>query len=96
VECPRWASCAEEVVFRFREALESEYVSRHLHKWVDLVFGVKARQEEAIGHNNLFHYRTYEHDIFANTEDDEDEIRTAQTYISEFGQVPEILFDQRH
>lgn len=96
VECPRWASCPEEVVFRFREALESDYVSHNLHKWVDLVFGYKARKEDAASHSNLFHYRTYEQDIFSRPEDDEDDIRLAQTYISEFGQCPEPLFESKH
>lgn len=53
--------------------------------------------KDALAHNNLFHQRTYEHDIFQNPgEEDEDDIRTAQIYVSEFGQVPEALFDAEH
>lgn len=54
-----------------------------------MIFGWKSKQANALAHNNLFHQRTYEHDIFGKTEEeDEDDIRLAQTYVSEFGQVP--------
>ena len=43
-----------------QEALESPHVSAHLHKWVDLVFGRKARGPRAEAANNVFHYLTYD------------------------------------
>ena len=32
---------------KFREALECDYVSKHIHEWIDLVFGYKQRGLEA-------------------------------------------------
>lgn len=39
VELPPWAKNAEEFVLTLRAALESDYVSEHLHLWIDLIFG---------------------------------------------------------
>lgn len=52
VALPPWADSPEKFVIKLREALESEYVSRHLHLWIDLIFGYKQRGEEAIKANN--------------------------------------------
>ena len=40
---PPWASDAHDFIFQHREALESDYVSRNLHLWIDLIFGFRQR-----------------------------------------------------
>lgn len=45
---PPWAKNSPKVFVKIlREALESEYVSAHLHNWIDLIFGCKQRGKEA-------------------------------------------------
>lgn len=52
MELPPWASTPSEFVRINREALESDYVSAHLHEWVDLIFGYKQCGDEAVKANN--------------------------------------------
>ena len=57
VSLPKWARNPEDFLAKHREALESEYVSNNLHKWINLIFGVK---QSSIEDNNVFHPVTYQ------------------------------------
>ena len=41
-------------IIKNRLALESDYVSKHINNWIDLIFGYKQKGEEAIKAMNLF------------------------------------------
>ena len=43
---------AEDFTTKLQAALECDYVSSHLHHWIDLVFGYKQRGEEALKADN--------------------------------------------
>jgi hypothetical protein len=59
VQLPPWARSAEHFVYMHRQALESEYVSAHLHEWIDLIFGYKQVGPAAVEANNVFYYLVY-------------------------------------
>ncbi|KAG7398828.1 hypothetical protein PHYBOEH_010342 [Phytophthora boehmeriae] len=61
VELPPWANgSATEFVRLNRAALESPYVSAHLHHWIDLIFGFKQQGPAAVEACNVFYHLTYE------------------------------------
>eukprot|EP00002_Diphylleia_rotans_P005672 TRINITY_DN1484_c0_g1_i11.p1 TRINITY_DN1484_c0_g1~~TRINITY_DN1484_c0_g1_i11.p1 ORF type:complete len:2256 (+),score=358.56 TRINITY_DN1484_c0_g1_i11:43-6810(+) len=93
---PPWAETAEDFIRIHREALESEYVSAHLHEWIDLIFGYKQRGEEALKADNLFHYLTYEGSIDIDAIEDAVLRHSIETQIAHFGQTPTQLFRQPH
>jgi len=58
VELPPWARSPEDFITKMRAALESPFVSAKLHKWIDLIFGVKQRGNRAVAADNVFHFMT--------------------------------------
>ncbi|KNC49528.1 WD repeat and FYVE domain-containing protein 3 [Thecamonas trahens ATCC 50062] len=97
VELPPWArGSARTFVRRMREALESEYVSDHLHEWIDLIFGFKQRGEAALVAKNVFYPLTYEGAVDIDAIDDEIQRVATITQISNYGQTPTQLFSKPH
>lgn len=60
VELPTWAKDPFEFVVMNRKALESDYVSLNLHKWIDMIFGVTSRGEGARKIDNVYSSNFYE------------------------------------
>ncbi len=96
VELPPWASSPEEFVRLNRLALESPYVSAHLHEWVDLIFGHKQQGPAAEEAYNVFFHMTYEGNVDM-TKIEDPQIRDATiSQIQHFGQTPSQLFTTPH
>ncbi|XP_040571952.1 protein FAN [Lepeophtheirus salmonis] len=96
VELPPWASSPKDFIFKLREALESDYVSAHLHEWIDLIFGFKQRGEEAFKANNIFYHLCYEGFVELDSIRDLEQRHSLEIQIGEFGQVPKQIFTSPH
>lgn len=97
VHLPPWAKGSPRLFLRvMRDALESEYVSKHLPAWIDLIFGYKQNGEEARLACNLFHPLTYEGAVDVEAIRDPVERQAAIAQINSYGQVPRQLFTKPH
>ena len=97
VELPPWAKGDPKIfIAKHREALENDYVSRHLHQWIDLVFGQKQRGEAALEATNVFHHLSYHGAKDLDTIDDPVERLATIGIIHNFGQTPNQVFQRTH
>uniref|UniRef100_H3HAX3 BEACH domain-containing protein n=1 Tax=Phytophthora ramorum TaxID=164328 RepID=H3HAX3_PHYRM len=88
VVLPPWARSPEDFVMKNLVALESEYVSANIHRWIDLVFGCKQRGTAAVEANNVFFYLTYEGMVDVDSITDPVIKSSMQSQIAHFGQTP--------
>nr|XP_057914861.1 WD repeat- and FYVE domain-containing protein 4 isoform X2 [Doryrhamphus excisus] len=96
VELPAWAKDDPQEFIRIqREALESDYVSSHLHLWIDLIFGYRQQGPAAVESVNAFHPYFYAQ---RGRQDAKDPLikSTILGYVSNFGQIPKQLFTKPH
>lgn len=64
VVLPPWARGDPiEFIRLHRSALECDFVSSHLHEWIDLIFGYKQRGPPAVDAVNVFHHLFYEGNV---------------------------------
>ncbi|CAB1349598.1 unnamed protein product [Coregonus sp. 'balchen'] len=96
VVLPPWAADASDFLQKNQKALESQYVSEHLHEWIDLVFGFKQKGSDAVAAHNVFHPLTYEGGIDCDSIEDPNEKIAMLIQILEFGQTPTQLFTTPH
>lgn len=96
VQLPPWATTPDEFIRLHRAALESEYVSSHLHLWIDLIFGAKQRGRAALEANNVFYYLTYYGVVDLDKVDDPFLRESMELQIAHFGQCPMQLFATPH
>lgn len=72
----------------FLQALESDYVSAHLHEWIDLIFGYKQQGQPAVEAVNVFHHLFYEGNVDIYSIDDPLKKNATIGFINNFGQIP--------
>lgn len=94
VKLPPWAR-DDPLLFisLHRQALESDFVSRNLSDWIDLIWGYKQKDPESF---NVFHPLSYEGAIDLDTITDPLEREATVGIIHNFGQTPRKLFTQPH
>ena len=93
---PNWANSVDDFVRQHRSALESEYVSSHLHEWIDLIFGHKQKGKAAEEALNVFYYCCYEGAVNLDAITDPAEREALEGMIQNFGQVPCQLLKEPH
>ncbi|EDO18983.1 hypothetical protein Kpol_2002p54 [Vanderwaltozyma polyspora DSM 70294] len=97
VKLPLWAN-GDPLIYiaKNREALETEYVSEHLHEWIDLIFGYKQKGEKSVDSLNVFNNLSYPGAVDLENINDENERRAITAIIHNFGQTPLQLFSEPH
>lgn len=97
VVLPPWAKGDPKIfIAKNREALESEHVSKHLHQWIDLIFGHKQQGEAAFEATNIFHHLSYHGAKDLETIEDPVERLATIGIIHNFGQTPFQVFHKGH
>uniref|UniRef100_A0A3B0MRH4 Neutral sphingomyelinase, putative n=1 Tax=Theileria annulata TaxID=5874 RepID=A0A3B0MRH4_THEAN len=106
VELPKWAHNSPTQFLKImRSALESDYVSKNLTNWIDLIFGYKQSGQNSIVNNNTYHPLTYLGSVHAGklrtTSAIQNLLKTMDSHaisvqVREFGQSPILLFDTPH
>ncbi|OHS95171.1 hypothetical protein TRFO_10659 [Tritrichomonas foetus] len=89
---PKWANSAIHFIYLNRIALESPYVSKNIHKWIDLIFGCKQQDLKSL---NLFHPFSDSRSM-TNYYNDNDRLLMIMNHAANLGVIPSKLFSQAH
>ncbi|OHT08042.1 hypothetical protein TRFO_23575 [Tritrichomonas foetus] len=83
-------------VYSHRKLLESDYVSQNLHKWIDLIWGVKQKGELAKKYHNFMHpfilENVWESEASVLVKADDQVLSMMRIY----GLMPQQLFTENH
>lgn len=97
VMLPPWAHGDPKIfIAKHREALESPYVSKYLHSWIDLIFGYKQKGDAAVENMNVFHHLSYHGAKDLDNIEDAKERAITTSIIHNFGQTPHQIFTKPH
>ncbi|KAH9107314.1 hypothetical protein AeMF1_017333 [Aphanomyces euteiches] len=96
VVLPPYASSPEDFIAKHMLALESEYVSQHIHEWIDLIFGEKQRGPASVEADNVFFYLTYEGMVDIDSIADPVLQASMRAQIAHFGQTSSQLLREPH
>ncbi|CAH0483005.1 unnamed protein product [Peronospora belbahrii] len=91
VVLPPWATSPYDFVRLHRLALESDFVSKNLHYWIDLIFGYKQTGLVAVDALNSYHIACYPERLDLKTSSDGVRAKLVQR-----GTVPIQLFRKPH
>jgi hypothetical protein len=95
VVLPAWAKSPRHFIEVNRRALESSYVSEHIHSWIDLIFGPSARFPLFEAARNVFHPYFYESMLTPEVMADARLLSVIREYAACFGAVPAQVLDER-
>ena len=90
IELPKWSSSNYEFVYLNRVALESDYVSERLNKWIDLIFGCYSR---GVDEYNIFNPILFE-DVWQQWK--VTDRATIEASLKVAGHMPPMIFSQPH
>lgn len=96
VNLPKWALSPQDFMFKMKAALESEYCSLHLHSWIDLVFGINTKGNNAMKQMNMYSEGCYKENWDLMNIKSKLKLQAYRTLIHQYGQVPFDLFSFSH
>ena len=96
VSLPQWASDCFDFIYMNRKALESEYVSKNIPDWIDLIWGYKQSGEAAKDADNVFRPELYSDIWEKEAELSEEEKKLISITLDQVGQIPHKLFNEAH